>query len=70
MQNKYCECSCGCTVQASSWHDASLLLAAFLTPFSAGVYSQGGPTVVDKRITMESLTDRTNSQSHKKRMTA
>ncbi|KAL3156386.1 hypothetical protein ABBQ38_000700 [Trebouxia sp. C0009 RCD-2024] len=34
-----------------------------------GVYSQGGPTVVDKRITMESLTDRTNSQSHNKRMT-
>lgn len=34
-----------------------------------GVYSQGGPSVVDKRITMESLTDRTNSQSHNKRMT-
>ncbi len=36
---------------------------------TAGVYSQGGPSVVDKRITMESLTDRTNSQSHNKRMT-
>ncbi|DBA71896.1 TPA: hypothetical protein ACH3X2_010942 [Trebouxia sp. C0005] len=34
-----------------------------------GVYSQGGPSVVDKRITMESLTDRTNAQSHHKRMT-
>ncbi|KAL0023967.1 hypothetical protein WJX77_004039 [Trebouxia sp. C0004] len=34
-----------------------------------GVYSQGGPSVVDKRITMESLTDRTNSQSRNKKMT-
>lgn len=36
----------------------------------AGVYAQGGPSVVEKRITMESLTDRTNSLSRNKRMTA
>ncbi len=26
----------------------------------AGVYAKGGPCTVDKRITLESLTDRTN----------
>lgn len=42
---------------------------AFKVNCPAGVHSQGGPNVNDKRITMESLTDRTNSQSHNKRMT-
>lgn len=53
-------------------HAASSMLDGFMpdaNAVSAGVYSQGGPTVVDKRITMESLTDRTNTQSHNKRMT-